>query len=104
MFESRSPRQTLILLCGHLMRGNEQPSCLACELYADLLLMDDREGVAAAQSMGLAVTGTIGLLYLAARRGLLDLTEAFERLQRTSFRCPDRIMVELLRRFERERE
>jgi hypothetical protein len=66
--------------------------------------MDDREGVAAAQSMGLAVTGTIGLLYLAARRGLLDLSEAFERLQHTSFRCPDKIMVELLNRFERERE
>lgn len=84
--------------------GERAAILLARELGADLLLMDDREGVAAAQSMGLAVTGTIGLLYLAARRGLLDLSEAFERLRHTSFRCPDRIMVELLNRFERERE
>lgn len=58
----------------------------------------------AAQRMGLAVTGTIGLLYLAPRRGLLGLSETFERLRQTSFRCPNEIMVQLLNRFDRERE
>lgn len=58
----------------------------------------------AAQRMGLAVTGTIGLLYLAARRGLLGLSETFECLRQTSFRCPNEIMVQLLNRFDRERE
>lgn len=33
---------------------------LAIELRADLLLMDDREGVIAARSKGFAVTGTLG--------------------------------------------
>jgi predicted nucleic acid-binding protein len=84
--------------------GERAAILLARELGADLLLIDDREGVAAAQGMGLAVTGTIGLLYLAARRGPLDLSEAFKRLRHTSFRCPDRIIVELLNRFERDRE
>jgi len=41
---------------------------------------------------------------MAARRGLLDLGETFDRLRHTSFRYPDKIMVELLDRFERERE
>jgi uncharacterized protein len=66
--------------------------------------MDDREGTVAAQRMGLAVAGTIGLLYLAARRGLLDLSETFEQFRQMSFRCPDEIMVQLLNRFDRERD
>lgn len=89
---------------GSLDAGERAAILLASELGADLLLMNDREEVAAAQRMGLAVTGTIGLLYFAARRGLLDLTEAYARLQHTSFRCPDKVMVQLLIRFARERE
>jgi predicted nucleic acid-binding protein len=47
---------------------------LAIELHADLLLMDDREGVIAARSEGFAVTGTLGVLSLAAESRLLDLS------------------------------
>src|SRR5258705_511027 len=43
---------------------------LAVSLHADLLLMDDRKGVNAAQRKGLLVTGTLGILDLAAQRGL----------------------------------
>ena len=45
--------------------------------------MDDREGVGIAR--GLAVTGTLGVLDLAARRGLIDLAAAFEPLKTTTF-------------------
>jgi predicted nucleic acid-binding protein len=48
--------------------------------------MDDREGVIAARSKGLTVTGTLGVLGLAAQHGLLDLSEAFDRLKSTNFR------------------
>jgi hypothetical protein len=49
------------------------------------MLMDDRAGVAVALRQGLAVTGTLGLLDLAARRRLIDLADAFTRLgQRAS--------------------
>src|SRR5215472_3623286 len=41
-----------------------------------LVLMDDREGVAVARGRGLDVTGTLGVLDLAARRGLIDLAAA----------------------------
>ena len=47
--------------------------------------MDDREGVTAARRKGLAVTGTLGILDLAARRGMVDLAEAFARSKATSF-------------------
>jgi predicted nucleic acid-binding protein len=69
---------------------------LAIELRADLLLMDDREGVIAARSQGFVVTGTLGVLSLAAERRLLNLAEAFERLKRTNFRFRQEIMDHLL--------
>lgn len=69
---------------------------LAINLRADLLLMDDREGVIAASREGLAVIGTLGVLNLAAKRGLLNLADAFERLKHTNFRCRGEIMDQLL--------
>jgi len=42
-------------------------------------------GVAFARGRGFAVTGTLGVLDLAARHGLIDLAEAFTRLKATSF-------------------
>ena len=65
--------------------GERDVIALAMAAKADLLLMDDRDGVAAARRRGFAVTGTLGLLDFAARKGLVDLAAAFERLKRTSF-------------------
>jgi len=58
---------------------------LAELIDADLILMDDRDGVAFARAQGFAVTGTLGVLDLAAQRGLIDLFEAFTRLRATTF-------------------
>lgn len=51
---------------GDLDPGEEDAIALAIEIHADLLLMDDREGVLAARNKGLTVTGTLGPLGLAA--------------------------------------
>ena len=58
--------------------------------------MDDRAGVAVAQRQGFTVTGTLGVLDLAAQRGLVDLADAFARLRATSFRYPPEMMDALL--------
>lgn len=77
--------------------GGEQGAIvLAVELHADLLLMDDREGVVAARSKGLTVTGTWGVLGLAAQHGFLDLAGAFNKLKRTNFRYRQETMDLLL--------
>jgi hypothetical protein len=76
--------------------GEAAAIALALELKADLLLMDDREGAVAARRSGFVVTGTLGALALAAERGLLNLSEAFDRLKSTNFRCPQGIMDQLL--------
>jgi predicted nucleic acid-binding protein len=69
---------------------------LALSLNADLMLMDDRKGVNAAVRRGLRVTGTLGVLDLAAQRGLADFAQAVERLQHTNFRVPQALLAELL--------
>jgi predicted nucleic acid-binding protein len=42
------------------------------------------------------VTGTLGVLSLAASHGLIDLADSFERLKRTNFRYRQQIMDDLL--------
>ena len=71
---------------------------LALTVKADLVLMDDRDGVDVARRRGLAVTGTLGVLDLAARRGLIDLAAAFERLKATTFYYRQRLLDALLAR------
>ena len=81
-----------------LDEGERAAILLALRMGANLLLMDDREGVSAARSRGLAVTGTIGILDIAATRGLIRLNEAVERLKRISFRYPPDLLNALLAR------
>lgn len=81
---------------GNLDDGEKAVLTLAVSLGADLLLMDDRTGVRAARNIGFRVIGTLRLLQLAARRGLLDLDDAFERIKRTNFRYRHAILDALL--------
>lgn len=76
--------------------GEREALALARTLSADLVLMDDRAGVAVAQRQGFAVTGTLGVLDLAAQHGLVGLADVFVRLRATSFRYPPQIMDALL--------
>ena len=71
---------------------------LAIALRADLPLMDERKGVIVARGLGLRVTGTIGVLDLAAERGLVDFGQAANRLRRTSFRIPEALLDSLIRK------
>jgi len=84
-----------------LDEGEAAAIALATSLNADLLLMDDRKGVAVARSKGLRVTGTLGVLDLAAQRGLIDLAQAFTRLRATNFRYPQEVFDALLEKHEK---
>jgi predicted nucleic acid-binding protein len=77
---------------------------LADAIDAALILMDDREGVAFARAKGLAVTGTLGVLDLAAQHGLIDLGSAFTRLQATSFHYRQGLLDALLSRQSEEKK
>jgi predicted nucleic acid-binding protein len=79
-----------------LDNGERAAIALAMELGASLILMDDRAGVEEARLRGLQVTGTLGVLILAARRGLVDLEAALARLKATNFRYPPALLDALL--------
>jgi predicted nucleic acid-binding protein len=73
---------------------------LAQELGADLLLMDDLGGRQEAARRNLKVAGTLTVLYLGARRGLVqDFPAAIEQLRRTGFRASSEIIQLFLDRY-----
>jgi predicted nucleic acid-binding protein len=78
--------------------GERDAIALAVAVKADLLLMDDLDGRAVARRRGFKVTGTLGVLDLAARRGLIDLADAFSRLKATSFYYRQGLLDALLAR------
>jgi predicted nucleic acid-binding protein len=81
--------------------GERVALILALSIRADLVLIDERKGTRAALDRGLEVTGTLGILQRAARRGLVNLAEAFDRLKQTNFRYHQHIMDRLLAESER---
>jgi predicted nucleic acid-binding protein len=78
--------------------GELEAICLAQEIKAAAVLMDDRAGRNAAIHCDLAVIGTIGLLEQAAARGLLDLQRVMERLQQTNARLDHALVHAALER------
>jgi predicted nucleic acid-binding protein len=77
-------------------KAKPQRFALAESLRADLLLIDERDGFRVAKKRGLRVTGTLGLLDLAAERGLVDFAQAVRLLEGTTFRRPTALLEALL--------
>jgi predicted nucleic acid-binding protein len=76
--------------------GERAAITLAQSMHADLILIDGRKGTRVTLDKGFVVAGTLGILALAARRGLVDLADSFARLKRTNFRYRQEIMDILL--------
>ena len=72
--------------------------CLADELSADAVLMDEKKGRAIARQRGLAVIGTIGILEKAASLQLLELESVLAALQQTTFYGSEALMQAALAR------
>ena len=76
--------------------GEREAIAIALAISADLVLLDERKGRKAAREHGLAVSGTLRVLDLAAKRGLVSLPDAIKRLQRTTFRASPRLIGHVL--------
>jgi predicted nucleic acid-binding protein len=61
---------------------------------ADLVIMDDREGVEEARRLGLTGTGTLGVLDRAAGRGWIDLAPSIARLRQTNFHVDPALLAQ----------
>lgn len=72
-------------LSVHLGRGEAEAIILAKEKNA-LLIIDDRDGRIMAANLGIPITGTVGLLMLAAEDGKIDLKKTLDELIGSGFR------------------
>ena len=85
-------------LLATLDAGERSAIALGLSLKAPLILMDDRRGATAAVNKGFTVTGTLGVLDLAAERRMIDLKDTLERLEMTNFRYRRELFVGLLKK------
>lgn len=79
------PSNQLELVTETLDLGEREAIALAQLLGADLLLIDEISGRAEARRRSLRVTGTLGILRIAAEKELIDVPEILVRLRDTSF-------------------
>jgi predicted nucleic acid-binding protein len=79
--------------------GERETITLAHSVDATLVLLDERRARIMARARGLAVSGTLGVLDRAAERRMIVMPEALDRLQRTTFRAPLRLMRQLREKY-----
>lgn len=88
--------------------GEREAIALARELKATELLVDERLARKVAVQRGLLIIGTVGILEKAAERGLVNLSDALQKLLRTNFRVDAQVIREALEqdatRLKRPRE
>lgn len=87
----------------NLGRGEQEAICLAQQLHADIVLIDERKALAVARRLGIPVAGTVAVLELAAQKQLIDLPVVVAQLRQTNFRCPADILDAMLRRDQQRR-
>ncbi len=63
-----------------------------------LLLLDDASARKLCQALQLPITGTAGLIFAAAERGIVDFDTVVARLRRTTFRISDAVIAGLRQR------
>ena len=86
-------------LLTKLGKGESEAIALALEAKADLVLLDDYKARATAEFMGLNMTGTVGMLSRAQKKGLIsDLRPLLDELRARGFRLSDKVYAQILKR------
>jgi len=92
----RVPSQPLTR--GPKGEGEREAIALARELKADLLLADDKAARSTAVSLGIAVTGTLGVLEQAAARNLVSLPASIQAIRAQGLFLADSLIDDALQR------
>lgn len=101
----KEPAQVDETLPKPLHKGEVEAISLAQELGADWVLIDERKASREAESRGLRVAGTLGILEEAGARNLLDYKKGRDRLvNETSFYVTDDVLRESERRYHERKQ
>lgn len=86
------------LLKQTLDRGEAEAIALATELKADWTLLDEREGRKVAKSLGLKVTGILGILLRAKQLGELECLQTVidDLINKAGFRIAPALLAQIL--------
>ncbi len=79
-------RLACAILQHSLDLGESATIVLAIELAADLTILDDRLARNQAQALSIKITGTVGILLMAAEQGIVHFQQALDALLATGFR------------------
>ena len=78
--------------------GEASAIALAAENQPSLLIIDDLKGRKLAQRLNLNITGTLGLILIAKREGILPLIKPlFDKIQSTNFRVSPDLLESILK-------
>ncbi len=93
-----SSQLSVQLLQQVLDRGESEAITLAVDLKADRILLDERDGRKIAKSLGLKVTGVLGILLRAKQEGeLSSLPDTIDALVKTAgFRIAPELLAKVL--------
>ena len=95
--ESISNTRVFNLLHSDVDAGEAEALVLALESNAELILLDDQEARFKARRMGLPITGTVGVLLLAKKKGLIEsFSESIHQLQSKGFWISPTLLHQLL--------
>jgi predicted nucleic acid-binding protein len=86
-----------------LDKGEASAIALAIEQENALLIIDDLKGRHEASQLGIKITGTIGLLVLAKKKGhIVSLKKVFADIANTNFRINPKLIAQILEIFPNE--
>ncbi len=84
--------------------GESEAIILTDEKHSDVLLMDEHKGRQVAKNMGMAITGTIGILTQAFDEGMLtreDAERCIERMKESGIRISEKLYQRLREHVEK---
>jgi predicted nucleic acid-binding protein len=86
-----------------LDKGEASSIALALELENTTLIIDEIKGRKIAQSLNIDIIGTIGVIMLAEKRGLIrDVFETLFRLVNNGFRLSDKLIDSIIDKYRRK--
>jgi predicted nucleic acid-binding protein len=85
---------------AELDAGESEAISLALELGIASILIDERNGFRVAAAMGLAPIGMLAVVEFCASQGWVDFEQYVDRLRKTTFRIPENVISETVRRLK----